>query len=634
MWKLPIQESPMKEVIGSNNRVLEVDLTRRTFSESQLDDRDRKLYLGGKGMALKLLYDRMSPGLDPLGEENMLAFAMGVLMGTGAPCSGRFDAVTKSPLTGCMVSSSCGGPFGMALKTSGWDCLIVKGKSSKPVILVIDINGVEFMDAKQIWGKDTFDSQNYLEKFGSGALTIGPAGENLVRYANICSGHRFLGRGGMGAVMGSKNLKGIVAKGKEVKIVPKKTRRFEKARKKLNDYINANSITSYSYRNFGTNANVNMSNASGILPVRNFTGGSHGEAHKISGETIKEKYNTKYHTCRPCTILCGHKGSFDGKDQSVPEYETIGLFGSNLEIFDPVRISEWNELCSRMGLDTISTAGTIAWTMEATEKGLFKSSLQFGSSDGISETIREIAHLRGIGRELAMGSKWLSKKYGGEDFAIQVKGMEMAAYDPRGAVGHGLSYATANRGACHLSSVLFSMEAYLGMASPYATRWKPFMVKFMENVISAINSLHICQFTAYAVFLEPPLIKFTPVPLIKQLNQNLSLVALNLMDVSLWPELWHAVLGKTYIPYLGMRNFIKAGERIHVLERYMNTREGISKKDDTLPSRFLNEGRKCDPKERTVPLERMLKRYYRIRGFDANGIPKKRLLRRLKIQEK
>jgi aldehyde:ferredoxin oxidoreductase len=552
-------------------------------------------------------------------------------MGTGAPCSGRFEAVTKSPLTGIMCSASCGGPFGMAFKTSGWDALVIKGKCSAPTYLSIDSTGVQFKPAKGIWGKDTQASQAALLKEGSGALVIGPAGENLVSYANIASGHRFLGRGGMGAVMGSKNLKGIVAKGGEVKIVPANKKKFAKANKQFFKYINKNPITSGSYRSYGTNANVNLSNAGGILPVRNFTGGSHGEAHKISGETMAERFHTKYDTCKPCAIMCGHRGTINGKDQHIPEYETIGLMGSNLEIFDPVKIAEWNELCSKYGMDTITTGGTLAWAMEATEKGLIKTNLKFGSTTGVAEMIRDIAYRKGIGNDLAEGSRATSKKYGGEDFAIQVKGLEMAAYDPRGSIGHGLSYATANRGACHLSSVLFSLEVYLGMADPYAKRWKPFMVKFMENTIAALNSLHICEFTAFAVFLEPPLIKLTPVPIIKILNQNLAPLALNLMDLSLLPELWHAILGKTYIPYLSMLKFQKAGERVHTLERYMNTREGISKKDDTLPRRILNEGRKCDSRQRGVPLESMLKKYYRLRGYDSNGIPKKRTLKRLNI---
>ncbi len=623
----------MQEVIGSNDKYLEIDLTARTFKEATMDPMDRKMYLGGKGMGLKILYDRMAPGIDPLSEDNMIVFTMGVLLGTGAPCSGRFEAITKSPLTGIMASASCGGPFGMALKTSGWDGLLIKGKSNKPVYLAIDSKGVEFRDARSLWGKDTQETQKLLAKEGD-SLVIGPAGENQVLYANICSGHRFLGRGGMGAVLGSKNLKAIVAKGKEVKVIPKNAKQFEKARKRLNKYINHNAVTSGAYRSFGTNANVNLANAAGILPVRNFSGGSHGEAHKISGETMAERFNTKYSTCRPCTILCGHKGSIEGADRQIPEYETIGLMGSNLEIFDPVKISEWNEICTRMGMDTISAGGTLAWAMEATEKGLISTGLTFGSPEGVSEALLDIGRGKGFGRELGRGSRYLSKKYGGEEFAIHVKGMEMAAYDPRGAVGHGLSYAVANRGACHLSTSLFTLEAFFNMASPNAKRNKHTMVKFFENVYAAMNSLHICHFTAFAVFLEPPLIKFTPVPGLKLLTQNLTPLALALMDVSLWPELWHSVVGKTYIPLVSMRKFLKTGERIHVLERYMNTREGISKKDDTLPGRLLNEGRKCDPKERTVPIDRMIMKYYRARGYDKNGIPTKRTMKRLGIEIK
>ncbi|TAL39345.1 MAG: aldehyde ferredoxin oxidoreductase [Spirochaetes bacterium] len=620
----------MQEITGTSNRLLEVDLTAGKFQVSEISTGDREMYLGGKGLGLKLLYDRMPAGIDPLGGDNMIAFMTGVLMGTGAPCSGRFEAVTKSPLTGVMVTASCGGPFGMALKSSGWDGLIVKGMSAKPVYLVIDSKGAHFKDAAKLWGTDTHAAQEAVKADGTGSVVIGPAGENLVRYANVCSGHRFLGRGGIGAVMGSKNLKAVVAKGGEFKVVPKNPAKFEKARKKLNRQINANKVTAGSYRSFGTNANVNLCNAAGLLPVRNFTLGAHGEAHKISGETMDERFAYKYNTCKPCSILCGHKGTIGGKERPIPEYETIGLMGSNLEIFDPVQIAEWNDICSLMGMDTISAGGTIAWVMEAAEKGLYTSSLKFGNPAGVAEALNEIARMRGAGKELAMGSRWLSEKYGGKEFAIHVKGMEMAAYDPRGAFGHGLSYAVANRGACHLSTSLFTIEAFFGMASPKAARGKATMVKFFENAYSAMNSLHICHFTAFAVFLEPPLIKYTPVPALKLMTQNLTPIALAVMDIRVWPALWSSITGIRK----GQQGFKKCGERIHVLERYMNTREGISKKDDTLPGRFLHEGRKCDPRGRTVPLEKMLKRYYKTRGYDKNGIPTDRTLRRLGIEKK
>ncbi|HOO71554.1 MAG TPA: aldehyde ferredoxin oxidoreductase family protein [Spirochaetota bacterium] len=620
----------MQEISGTSNKVLEVDLSKKSFIVTDVSEKDLKMYMGGKGLGLKMLYDRMPARIDPLGEDNMIAFMMGVVMGTGAPCSGRFDAVTKSPLTGIMVSASCGGPFGMALKTSGWDGLIVKGKSDKPVLLYIDSKGVEFRDAKKIWGMDTHEVQAELDKLGSGSVVIGPAGENLVRYANICSGHRFLGRGGMGAVMGSKNLKAVVAKGKEYKIVPKNQKKFTKTRKRLLTYINANKVSGNQYRNLGTNSHVMLSNNAGILPVRNFTTGSHGEAHKVSAEEVLTKFNATKATCKPCAILCGHKATFEGKERIVPEFETMGLFGPNLEIFDPVIISQWNETCSLMGMDTISAAGTIAWTMEATEKGLFKSDLKFGSPDHIDRTIKDIAMGRGIGKELAMGSKWLSRKYGGEDFAMHVKGLELAAYDPRGAFGQGLAFAVANRGACHLSAAFFALEAYLNMYAPYTTWGKATYTAFAEECFNVANSLHICQFTAFPVFLQPPLIRVLPTITLKISLSAMSPIAIKVMDLSIWSRLWSSITGHR----LNMWQMLKIGRRMHVLERYMNTREGISKKDDTLPGRLLKEGRKNDPKGRTVPLEKMLPKYYSVRGYDKNGIPKDRTLKKLGIEKK
>ncbi len=623
-----------QEITGPSNQVLEVDLSQGSFSVCSISQEDRRLYLGGKGTGLKLLYDRLRPGIDPLGPENVIVFTMGVLMGTGIPCSGRFEAVTKSPLTGLMLSCSCGGPFGMAVKTSGWDALILQGEAPSPVYLRLDSQGAEIADADGIWGKGTAESETALLEEGSGALVIGQAGENLVRFANIRSGNRFLGRGGAGAVLGSKKVKGIVAKGREYRIAPADKKRFQRANRRLLAYINNNPVTAGSWRDYGTNANINISNAAGILPVRNFTGGSHGWARKISGETMAERFHTRHDVCRPCAIRCGHEGTIRGEKRHVPEYETVTLIGSNLDIFDPEIISDLNELCSEYGMDTISTGGTLGWAMEASEKGLISSCLKFGSSEGLSETIREIAFRRGLGHDLAEGCRLASRKYGGEDFAMQVKGMELPGYDPRGSFGQGLSYATANRGGCHLSAYMVGLEAMFGMADPYALRNKPYMVKFMEDVFAAVNSLHICLFTAFAVFLEPPLIRFTPGFAIKILNQNFSRLALNLMDVSLWPELWHAVVGRRYIPYWNMLDFYQAGERVHVLERYMNTREGISRKDDTLPRRLLTEGRNCDAAERTVPLEPMLKRYYRRRGYDQNGVPTQKTLRRLGIEIK
>jgi len=588
------QEIFKMEISGTSNRILEVNLTQRDVKEIKVYEKDRKMYLGAKGLGLKLLYDRLAPGIDPLGEDNYLAFMMGVFMGTGAPCSGRFAAVTKSPLTGIMLSSSCGGPFGMALKTAGYDGLLVTGRSENPVYLIIDDQGVNFEDASSLWGMDAEKAQESLQNDKKyGMLTIGPAGENRVPIANIRSGDRFLGRGGMGAVMGSKNLKAIVAKGGAFNIVPKDPDLFDKVKKRATAYIKRNS-TSNDLRTFGSSDNVDWCNDGGILPVNNFQGGRHDSGGKISGKTMRDLYQTRYHTCKPCSILCGHKGTLeDGSVHPVPEYETVGLLGSNLGVYDPDQIVEWNDLCGHLGMDTISTGAVLGWVMEAGEKGLLNTPLRFGSPEGVTNAIQDMADGKDFGEEMARGTRWLSEKYGGREFAAQVKGLEMAAYDPRGSWGQGLSYAVANRGACHLSAYPVSLEVRFGLLNPLTKRAKARFVYFFEN-------LHL-----------PP-------------------VAIMLMDVSIFSKLFSSITG------MGMNQWemLKAGNRIHTLERLMNTREGIRRKDDTLPERFLKEGRSCDEAHHTVPLYEMLDDYYKLRGYNHQGIPSAGTLRKLGIELK
>jgi aldehyde:ferredoxin oxidoreductase len=619
----------MKKLVGSSNRVLEIDLGSRHYKELQVTDADRRKYLGGKGLGLKLLFERLQPGIDPLGEDNYLAFMMGVLLGTGAPCSGRFAALTKSPLTGIMLASSCGGPFGMAYKTAGYDGLLITGRSDRPIYLEIDETSVKFQDASGLWGKSTFDTQDALvDNPGTGVLAIGPAGENKVLYANIVTGHRFLGRGGMGAVMGAKHLKAIVAHGKAYKIVPLNKEKFESTKKKATLYINRNKYTGDLYRNYGTNSNTNPCNEAGILPVNNFSRGSDPRAGDVSGQTMQQKYNTSYATCKPCTILCGHKGTHpDGSEHHIPEYESVNLLGPNLGIFDPDQITEWNDICCRMGMDTISAGATLSYVMEAGQKGFIKTDLKFGSPDGISTTLMDIAQLRGAGSELARGTRWLAEKYGGQEFAINVKGLEMAAYDPRGAWGQGLAYAVANRGGCHLSAYLIALETYFGLLNPFKTYAKPQFTRLFESATCGVNSLHTCQFTMYAYNQESPLTRHTPNPILAALMQYLPQVTTKLVDFTIYAEFFEAVTGIK----MTAGKFLEAGDRIHVLERYMNTREGISRKDDTLPDRFLKEGRGNDIYRKTVPLEKMLDKYYKIRGYDADGIPTPETLKKLDI---
>jgi aldehyde:ferredoxin oxidoreductase len=617
----------MKTITGTSNQILEINLTDQSFIQFTASEEDIRMYLAGKGLGLKLLYDRMKPNIDPLGEENYLAFMMGVLMGTGAPCSGRFAALTKSPLTGIMVASSCGGPFGMAFKTAGWDGLLITGKSSQPTYLDITADGVEFKSANDLWGKEIPEVQAVLDTKKSKSLIIGPAGENLVRFANLGSGHRFLGRGGMGAVMGAKNLKAIVATGGTFLIKPNDPIKFKKIVKTGTQYIKANPLSGIQYRNFGTAANVKPCNEAGLLPVNNFRDGSHEKAHRVFGETMASEHETTHHTCKPCTIRCGHKGTFGKDTLSAPEYETIGLLGTSLGIFDLEYIAQWNLTCGRLGMDTISAGGTLAWVMEATDKGLIDSDLKFGSPDGIEKALEDIAYGRNLGRDMAMGSRHMSEKYGGKEFAIQIKGLEMSAYDPRGSFGQGLSYAVANRGGCHLSAYLVAQEIYLGLLKPDSTFGKARWVKFFEDLGCCVNSLQTCQFTMFAFLLEPPLSKLTPKPILAALMQYMPSLAVQLIDISLYLGLWNAITGIR----LSKSEFLQAGERIHVLERLMNTREGIDATDDTLPPRLLTQGRRSDPAHRVVPLDKMKTAYYRIRGYDENGIPSKSLKEKLKI---
>jgi len=621
----------MWERIGTNNIGLEVNLTDHTVRRFDITNEDRRAYLGGKGLGLKYLFERMRPGIDPLGEDNILAIMMGVLMGSGGPSTGRFAAITKSPLTGIMASSSCGGPFGMAFKTAGYDCLLITGKADRPVFLEIDATNVTIKDAGYLWGLDTEQTQESLGlPARDGALVIGPAGEHLVLYANIASGHRFLGRCGLGAVMGSKNLKAVVARGGSWRIVPSDPDGFKKIREKANRDLHNNFFTAKEYKSFGTNANVRYCNRAGILPVRNYTSGSDPRAENISGQLFHEQYDIKPSACKPCLIACGHKGFFEEGVYQVPEYETVGLFGANLGNFNPEEITAWNELCGRLGLDTISCASSIAFWIEAGEKGLIQTNIRFGSGNGISKLVEDIAFRRGAGDDIANGSRWLSNKYGGEEFAMHVKGLEMPAYDPRGSWGQGLAYAVANRGACHLSATLFPLENFFGFLDPCSARAKPEFVKFFEDLYAVINSLDTCLFTAYAYILEAMLVKSMPKPLLAFTMQYLPGLAVRLIDLKVYIKLLETAAGIK----LSRHEFLRIGERVHVLERYMNITEGISRLDDRLPEWFVREARKDDPEGHVVPLKKMLDPYYSLRGYDLNGIPTPETLEKLGIPVK
>ena len=618
------------KVRGAAGRYLFVDLTSRIWKEYPIRPKDQRLYLGGKGLAIKIYYDMLCSRLNsihPLGPENLLIVSTGVLIGTKAPCSARFEVLSKSPLTNLLVASSCGGPFGEALRTAGWDGLIISGKASTLLVLKITSEGASFESASELQGLGTRETQKKLNMDKNEAsLCIGPAGENLVSYANICSGHRFAGRGGVGAVMGSKNLKSVVVRGWSYAIEPVDAEGFAQISKKTRTLIQRNPM-SRAYKSYGTAANVRYGIQAGFSPVRNFRDRYHPDTEKTSGEAMADRYSPRFSTCRHCVILCGHKGKYpDGTTRQIPEYETVGMFGSNIENFDPDLIGRWNEEMNDLGMDTISAGASIAWAMEAAEKGLRPSILRFGDTSKISEIIMDIAYRMGEGYDLAEGTRALSEKYGGQDFAIHVKGLECAAYDPRASWGQGLSYAVYNKGGCHLGSYLVGLEQILKYLPPHTTLGKASWAVFCENLYAAINSLQICQFTSFGILTEPPVPRLVPRWILRILTVLTPRLSQQLMD---WTPLNRMFSTVTGIP-LSKNGLLRAGERINKLERWINLCMSETAADDTLPARFTAEEQTRFPGRNTrVPIRTMVKKYYRLRKYSPEGIPRRRDLERL-----
>lgn len=612
----------MTEIIAVNDKVLDIDLTSGKVACIDISAADRKRYLGGKGLALKLLYDHMAAGADPLSPDNILVVMSGPATGTAAPSGGRFAVVSKSPLTGIFASSYTGGRFGLSLKKAGYDGIMVRGKADVPVYIRIDHQDVSLRDAGPLWGMDTVDLQESRKAEGDWVV-IGPAGENLVGFAVIAAGNRIAGRCGLGAVMGSKNLKGIVATGSR-KIVPADPDGFKRAAGMARKKIKSHQLTGSILPEQGTPLNVMKYGPYGIMPVRNFSRSKVDNIHAISGEKIRDDHFHKKHGCVGCPIQCGRTGIYNNKKMISPEYETIGLLGSNLMISDLSRIAAWNEQLNRLGMDTISTGNVIGFAMELTEKGIIQSDLSFGRAQGIAEIIEDIAFRRGLGNDLAQGVRKFSEKVGGKAYAVHVKGLEMAAYDPRGCTGQGLGYATANSGATHLSGSTHAIEAgsYL---SPQGTKGKAHFVKFLQDLTEAVNSAIFCIWTEFPFLEENFMYKNTPIFIMRLLMRNLPALSVSTTDLSDYAALLSGIMGDS----IGQKEFYTIGERIFTLERLMNNREGIRRADDTLPDRILKHVR--EDGWPPIQLEEMLLKYYQLRGWDPSGRPMQSVLERLEI---
>jgi len=628
---------------GYAGKVLAIDLTAHTSEEYPWSDRDRELYVGGKIMAAKILADHLTGREEAFSEENWVVISTGPLTGTGAPSSSRFNVSALSPQTGILASSNCGGGFGLWLKKAGYDAVILKGKCDKPTWLEIRDDELVFHDAYDLWGMKTSECQEKLtEKMGNtkfGKLCIGPAGENLVKYACIISDERAAGRAGLGAVLGWKNVKAMVATGScNVPIHnPEKTKAWTK---KWITYLKKHPLTGSQLPKLGTAGILIPMQKHSILSTKNYSAGQFEHYEDISGERLAEQFNITNKGCVSCPIRCARTVMVEGKQVKGPELETLGLLGSNLCNGDLEKILAWNYQLDELGMDTISTANTVAWAMEANEKNVWSSGLRFGEVDGLSKVFDDIAYRRGIGDELAEGSKRLSRKYGGREFAMHSKGLELAAYEPRRAVGQGLGYAVANRGGCHLNAGYLVILEGLGLNVDAQTpKGKADFTMLFQNLMEMISASGQCLFTSYAFF--PGFLLTKPDGMItKTVNAVAPHVGWAVRLINKFPRIAMLHLPVFHhtkmFPYaVGMKmdfgKYIRIGERGYNLERYINCKFGVSEANDKLPKRLTDVPQ--DPKDpkTKVPLEQMKKVYYRARGWDCCGIPTNATLRKLKI---
>ncbi|MFW9800588.1 MAG: aldehyde ferredoxin oxidoreductase family protein, partial [Candidatus Thorarchaeota archaeon] len=412
----------------SDAEILRVSLTKGTISREPISSDLYSEYLGGRGLGVKLLYDNLAPKTDPLSPENWLIFAVGPLTATTVPTAGRFVVVTKSPLTGTVFDSHAGGYLGAQLRRAGFAAVVFDGASSLPVYLWINNDKVELRDASKVWGKNVEETTDQLlEETDSKAQVacIGPAGENRINLAAIMTDkHRAAGRGGVGAVMGSKNLKAVVARG-TMQVGVNDPDRLREAVKRARRLIKKNSVTDKSLPIYGTPVLVNVTNEFGMLPTYNFQEGTFNDAVGVSGEKLLERLSVRTYNCFGCPIGCGRISRAEGREVGGPEYETIWAFGPQCGINDLEWIAAVNHHCNLLGIDTISAGSTIGCAMELVQKGKLNAPLQFGSTEGLIELIQDVAHARGLGAELGEGSRAFASRYGVPELAMHVKGLEI-----------------------------------------------------------------------------------------------------------------------------------------------------------------------------------------------------------------
>jgi aldehyde:ferredoxin oxidoreductase len=600
-------------MFGWMGKILRVNLSNGNINLEKLNMEDAKLYIGGRGLGTKIFMDEVDPTVEPFSPENKLIFITGPLTGTLGASAGRYEVVAKAPLTGTIGASNSGGHFGPELKFAGYDGIIFEGKSEKPVYLYINNDNVELRSAEHLWGKTVFETTDdvLLETDPNARVAcIGPAGEKLVLFATVMNDkHRAAGRSGLGAVMGSKNLKAVVVRGTGTVEVAKPLE-FMAACKDARTKIKANPVTGVGLPTYGSQVLVNILNQSGALPTRNWRdGGVFKDAEDISGEALTEKYLVKNKGCFACSIGCGRltkikDGKFKGSGEG-PEYEAGWSFGADCGVKELDAVCKANFICNEYGLDPITLGSTIACAMELYDKGLITKDelggeLKFGNAEAVVNFTLKTAKREGFGDKLAEGSYRLAESYGRSELSMSVKKQEMSAYDARAIQGIGLGFATSNRGACHVRGYMISPEI-LGLPQkldPLVTTDKPQWLIIFQDLTAVVDSAGICLFTTFAI---------------------------GLPEIS---EMIRTAIGYDYTD----EEILMAGERIWNLEKLFNLKAGFTKADDTLPERLLKEPLPEGPgKGMVVELDTMLGEYYSLRGWDKESIPTEAKIKELSI---
>jgi len=587
---------------GWNGKFLRINLTKNTIKTWMPNQDLYYQYLGGTGIGMKIIYDQKRHLVDAFDPQNLIIFAAGPLTGSKVYGTGRHSVISISPLTNTIFDATTGGYFGAFLKFTGYDGIIIEGASEKPVYLYVNEDNVELRDASHLWGMNTNETITTLEKeIGKNFKfsVIGPAGENKVRMAAIINDPTHAaGRGGLGAVMGAKKLKAIAVYGTK-KVVEADTQLLKRHLDNMKVRITWNPVLGRSLRDYGTAALLNLINELGMLPTKNFQEGVFELATKISGESLRETILTGRKTCYQCPIGCKRVTKVNGRSGDGPEYESIVNLGSMVMLGDIRKVTELNYLCNDLGLDTISMGGTLACAAELSEIGALPEKVNWGDFEVLSKLIKDTAHRKDFGNDLAEGSRRLALKYGHPELSMSVKGLEMPAYDPRGAFGMAISYSTSYRGACHLRSWTISFEVIgvPNLLDRFSIIEKPSLVAYTQNLSMVYDSLVMCQH--YGVeFDEEPL-----------------------------SYLLTAVTGKNFTQSM----LIEIGERIWNLARIINIERGFTKEDDSLPSRILTPLENGPAKGKRIPLNAMLEQYYSVRGWNSDGKPTLEKLKELNL---